>query len=48
VTWHLLVNAALAIVLFDLVLFLILWARNMQIETRLRADQARRVGIRPD
>jgi hypothetical protein len=48
VTWQFLGNAALVIVLFNLVLLVILWARHMQIETRLRADQRRRVGIRPD
>ena len=47
--WHFLVNAALVIVLFNLILLLILWARGMQIErNQLRNDELRRrVDIRP-
>lgn len=49
-TWQFLGNAALLIVLFNLVLVVIFWARMMQFERKQLGDddQGRRVRIRPD
>ena len=49
-TWQFLGNAALLIVLFNLVLMVILWARMMQVERKQLRDEddGRRVLTRPD